>query len=251
MNQQHSHNWRLELMYDGTEYSGWQIQPHAHSIQQVLQQAIHTILREKVTLIGSGRTDAGVHALGQVAHFKTIRPIPLTFFRSLNGMLPKDIRLISVQEAPLTFHAQLSAKAKIYHYHIVTTPIVPPFIRLYVHHHPTPIDLDSFHKAACCFVGTHDFTTFANAASEGSAAKNPIKTIYRLDILPTEHGLRCEFEGNGFLYKMVRNIVGTLLDVGKGKMAVADIDGLFKARDRRKAPRAAPAQGLFLVRVVY
>ena len=247
-----THNFRLELMYDGTLYSGWQIQPHAQSIQQVLQDTIKTVVKEDVTLIGSGRTDAGVHAIGQIAHFKTTKPITLVpFFRSINGILPKDIRLKAIEEVPLDFHAQMSAKAKIYHYHIVLDPIVSPFIRLYVYHHPRPLDRALFEKTAHKFVGTHNFTSFANSATEGSAAKNPIRTIYRLDVIPTEHGLRCEFEGNGFLYKMVRNIVGTLVEVAKGKIPLSQIDHLFKVKDRRQTPKAAPAQGLFLVKVIY
>lgn len=252
MSQSHRHNWRLTLMYDGTLYSGWQIQPHANSIQQVIQNALLTRIKEKVTLIGSGRTDAGVHALGQVAHFKTILPLdPASVLKSLNGLIPSDIRIVSIEEVPLTFHAQLSAKTKIYHYHIVTGPIVPPFIRLYAYHHRQPLDIALFQKAAQCFVGTHDFTTFANSASEGSAANNPVKSIYRLDVVPTDYGLRCEFEGNGFLYKMVRNIVGTLTDIAKGTMSLDHIEALFKAKDRKKAPKAAPACGLFLMQVRY
>ncbi|HXF28756.1 MAG TPA: tRNA pseudouridine(38-40) synthase TruA [Chlamydiales bacterium] len=242
----------LTIAYDGTNYSGWQRQPHLTSIQEVIEKAIQTITREKVPLIGSSRTDAGVHALDQVAHFRTSKEIDTgRLFKALNGLLPPDIRILQIKTGTQDFHAQKNAQAKIYHYHITTKPFVMPSERLYTTHIRKEIDLALLEKAAKKFVGTHDFTSFANKASEGAASKNAVRTIFRIDVVTTKHGFRLEFEGSGFLYKMVRNIVGMLLEVASHKRPFEEIDSLFKAKNRRLAPTAAPAQGLFLVKVVY
>lgn len=247
-----NHTYKLCLIYDGTQYSGWQIQPHSLSIQQIIQNAARLIIREQVNVIGSGRTDAGVHALQQVAHFRSHQQIELTsFLRSMNGLLPKDIRLESATEAPASFHAQRSAIGKEYHYSIALGPIVSPFERLYTCHVPKKIDVELLIQAAALFIGTHDFTSFANSAHQGAAAKNAIRTIRRLEVIKTANGLLLQIEGNGFLYKMVRNIVGTILEVASGKRPIDDIPKIFAAKDRRLAAKAAPACGLFLVKVFY
>lgn len=245
--------YKLTLAYDGTEYSGWQIQPNAPSIQQYLQEALTSFLGgETMTVIGSGRTDAGVHALNQIAHFKTEHDInPNRLLLALNGLLPRDIRIKKVELAPLQFHSQYSAIGKEYHYHLYLERVMDPFRRLYSWHVLRKINLSLLYEAASLFVGTHDFTSFANEPHAGSVAKNPVRTIYRLEICPTDGGLRLEFEGNGFLYKMVRNIVGTLIDVTSHRLTLAEVIAIFEAKDRRRAGRAAPPQGLFLVRVNY
>lgn len=245
-------NYKLIIAYDGTAYSGWQMQPNAISIQELFENALHTLTREKVRLIGSGRTDAGVHARGQVAHFKCSKALDLGYlFCALNGILPIDIRLLHIESAPLTFHAQRSALRKIYHYNLCFEPVVLPFDRLYRYHFRKAVSLDLLQEAARLFVGTHDFTSFANSGDEGACRKNPVRTIYRLDVVKQEQGVRLEFEGNGFLYKMVRNIVGMLLNVASGKRSINEIETLFQAKDRRLAPQSAPAQGLFLMKVFY
>lgn len=242
----------LHLTYDGTNYSGWQIQPNALSIQQLIQEALAVLIREPVSLVGSGRTDAGVHAQDQAAHFTCSTEQDVhKLCRSLNGMLPKDIRCLRICQVALSFHAQKSAIKKEYHYVLCLGPIVPPFQRLYCHHIPYAIDLSLLHEAALLFTGTHDFSSFANSQHHGSAGKNPVRTIYRLDLVEWEYGIRLEFEGNGFLYKMVRNIVGMLIAVAAGKKALSDIPRLFAAKDRRQAPLAAPARGLFLIQAHY
>ncbi len=247
-----SHNYKLTIAYDGTQYKGWQIQPNGLSIQEVIQKAMQIFMRDAVQIIGSGRTDAGVHASGQVAHFKTSREIDLRrFLVSINGLLPHDIRLLKAEEVDMDFHSQYSAIGKIYHYHLYLDKIQMPFRLLYSYHLPTPLDIVLLEKAAAQFLGTHDFTAFANSALQGSAARDPIRTITRLQIVPEEGGLRLEFEGDGFLYKMVRNIVGTLLEVAQKKRPVDDIAEIFASQDRRRAGRAAPPQGLFLVQVHY
>lgn len=247
-----SHNYKLTIAYDGTRYHGWQVQPNGLSIQEILQSKMAIILRQKISLIGSGRTDAGVHAIAQVANFQYPNPLDFRrFLLSINGMIPPDIRVTDICEVPLSFHAQHGAKKKIYHYHIHLGKTHDPFNRLFSTHFPHSINLDLMKAAAQHFVGTHDFTSFSNQSHTGSAAIDPVRTIYRLDIIEEPGGLRLEFEGNGFLYKMVRNIVGSLLDVAIGKIKVESIEHILLAKDRRKACQAAPAEGLFLVEVLY
>lgn len=244
--------YKLIIAYDGTGYSGWQIQPHDKSIQQTLQQSITTILRHHVVLIGSGRTDAGVHAYGQTAHFKHETEIDLyRFHNSLNGIIPHDIRIRSVELAAPDFHAQHNAVGKEYHYHLYLDKVMDPFRRLYCWQIYHTLDRDLLRQAASLFVGTHDFTSFANEAHRGTASKDPIRTLRRLDVIDEEGGVRLEFEGDGFLYKMVRNIVGTLVDVASGKRPIEDIPKIFASTDRRQCSMAAPPQGLFLMRVEY
>lgn len=247
-----SRNYKLHISYDGTNYCGWQVQPNGISIQEVIQEKMAIILRQEVSIIASGRTDAGVHALGQVANFHFHEPIDLyRFHGSINGLLPSDIRINSVTEVPLDFHAQYSPKGKTYHYHLHLDRVQNPFRRLYSLHVRENIDLQALKEAAHFFVGTHDFTSFANEAHLGSASRDPVRTLRRLDVIDQEEGVRLEFEADGFLYKMVRNIVGTLLDIGAGKLAKEDLKMILDAKDRRQAGKAAPPHGLFLVHVDY
>jgi tRNA pseudouridine38-40 synthase len=243
---------KLTIAYDGTQYGGWQNQPNAVSIQTLIEQSLSTILRLPTEIIGSGRTDAGVHALGQAAHFCHSEPIDLSRLRlSLNALLPQDIRIRSVEEVDEDFHARYSAIGKTYHYHLHLDPISDPFRRFYSTHVRHPIDLALLKEAAKQFIGTKDFTSFANEAHEGSASKNAVRTLHRLDVIEEAAGLRLEFEGNGFLYKMVRNIVGTLLDIARGQIPLSNLQSIFDAKDRRLAGRTAPPEGLFLVKVHY
>lgn len=245
------YNYRLQIAYDGTCYAGWQIQPNATTIQELLQDAIKTIIKHPVTLIGSGRTDAGVHASGQVAHFKSDIPFDLhRFLHSLNGILPKDIRVIAGESVPLNFHAQQSAVGKIYEYHLCLDKVQDPFRRLYSWQVHAKCNLQLLNDGARLFSGTHDFTSFANEAHSGSAAFDPVRTIH-IEVLSETGGVCLRFTGNGFLYKMVRNIVGTLIDVARGKLSTSDITQILEAKDRRLASQAAPPHGLFLVKVLY
>lgn len=246
------HNYKLLIAYDGTNYCGWQIQPNGPTIQEILQKSINTLLRSQVQLIGSGRTDAGVHALGQTAHFKCNHSIDLyRFHGSLNALLPRDIRVIEIVPVPLQFHAQYSALRKTYHYHLHLDRVLNPFKRLYSLHVLEKIDTHRLREAAKQFLGTHDFTSFANEAHTGTAAHDAIRTIHRLDVIPQEGGVRLEFEADGFLYKMVRNIVGTLLEVAAFKCDIEEIASIFEAKDRRRAGKAALPHGLFLMHVEY
>lgn len=242
--------YKLTISYDGTNYSGWQVQKNALSIQSVIQKALETFLRAPTFLTGSGRTDSGVHAKGQVAHFESptsFEPKKLLF--SLNGLLPRDIRIKKIEEVPPDFHARYSAKSKIYHYYLLLDPIADPFRLLYRHQVFGSFDKNLLIQGAQKFVGTHDFTSFANVKED--AGTDAIRTLYRLDVVEENGGLRLEFEGNGFLYKMVRNITGTLLDVARGKIEPEAISTILQARDRTKAGPAAPAHGLFLMQVNY
>jgi len=245
--------YKLTLATDGTHYNGWQIQSNAPSVQQHLQEALTTFLGgEYAPLIGSGRTDAGVHALNQIAHFKTERSVDLNRLKlAFNGLLPRDIRVNKVEIASPQFHSRYSAIGKEYHYYLNLERVMDPFRRLYSWHLLRKLDIPLLHEAASLFIGTHDFTSFANEQHRGSVARNPVRTIYRLDIVPSENELCLKFEGNGFLYKMVRNIVGTLVDVASMKLSLADVVSIFEAKDRKRASKAAPAHGLFLVRVDY
>ncbi len=246
------HKYKLTIAYDGTLFSGWQVQPDTTTIQDLLQDKLKIILREPVSITGAGRTDAGVHALGQVAHFKTSTPLDLWVFRaSMNGLLPKEIRILEVEKVPLDFHARYSATKKIYHYHLNLHPVQDPFQRLYSWNITNLLNLDNLNKAIQHLLGTHDFTSFANESSKGAASKNPVRTIDRIDIIPERTGIRLEFEGKSFLYKMVRNLTGILVEVAKGKRSPSEVAQILEAKDRRQAGRAAPAKGLFLIKVDY
>lgn len=244
--------YKMTLSYDGTQYGGWQVQPNTLSIQSLVEKALSIALRTPTKAYGSGRTDAGVHALGQTAHFTVSNSVDtLRLLGSLNGLLPQDIRVKSLEEVPLSFHARYSAKGKIYHYHLHLEQVEDPFKRLYTTLIRYPLDRALLKQACQLLIGTHDFTSFANEAHSGSAAKNPIRSLRRLDVIEEEGGIRLEFEADGFLYKMVRNITGTLLDVGRGKISPSTIVDILTAKDRKKSSAAASPQGLFLVTVLY
>ena len=180
--------YKMEIAYDGTHYGGWQVQPNSTSIQTLIQNALEVVLRKPVMATGSGRTDAGVHALAQVAHFTTGEEVDTyRLLLSLNALLPHDIRIKSLKPASDDFHARYSAIGKIYHYHLHLDRIMSPFKRLYCHQVFDKIDLDLLKQAARFFLGTHDFTSFANEAHKGSAAINAVRTLKRLDIIDEQH----------------------------------------------------------------
>ena len=244
--------YKLIIGYDGTAYCGWQVQPNGTSIQSLVQKALETVLRHATTCTGSGRTDAGVHARGQVAHFDTPLQIDLSRLRlGLNALLPPDIRIFEITPVSDSFHARYSARSKIYHYHLHLDPISSPFTRLYRHQVYGPCDLTKIKQAIPLFLGEKDFFSFANQGSRGTASRTSIRTLSRLDLILQKGGARLEFEADGFLYKMVRNITGALLDVGAGKLPPEKIPSIFGMRDRRHPHSAAPPQGLFLVQVHY
>jgi len=255
-------NIRLLIAYDGTDFHGWQRQPNVPTIQACLESVIEKLVAERVTLYGSGRTDAGVHALNQVANFKTAGNIPqANFLKALNNLLPTTIRVRKVEEVEESFHARYDARAKIYRYRISLAPIASPFTARYIHHHPYPLDPKAMAAGARYLKGEHDFSSFAGSAGEvhkpsshhpGDQGNN-LRTLFASRILwrPRTSTLVYEARGNGFLHHMVRNIVGTLIEVGRGKLAPQDILEILSARDRTRAGPTAPASGLCLMKVEY
>lgn len=245
--------YKLTLAYDGTRFGGWQIQPNALSIQQIVQDAIRMILRDKnIIVIGSGRTDAGVHAKAQIAHFKSENIVDLSRIQySLNGVLPRDIRVKNIERVPFDFHARYSAIAKEYHYHLYLDSVMDPFRRLYCWHVFKQCDVFLLKDATHLFVGSHDFTSFANERHDEKPSINNVRTLYKCAVCEEDGGVRLELRGNGFLYKMVRNIVGTLVDVASSRLSHNDVIKLFEAKDRKKASMTAPPEGLFLMNVEY
>lgn len=241
--------YKLRMSYEGTHYVGWQIQPNGPSIQGTLQKGLALLLKEELSVIGSGRTDAGVHALGQVAHFESEKFFdPDSLCKKLNGLLPHDIRIKELKPTSTTFHARFSSLRKHYHYHLWDETTIDPFYRLYRHHLRTKIDRALLSEALSYFVGTHDFATFANVNSQ---VQSTIRTLYSIQLIPQEGGFRIEFIGEGFLYKMVRNIMGAALSIASGKSSLHELPRLFAVRNRQAIGIPAPACGLFLAAVDY
>ena len=248
-------NLKLTLSYDGTDFSGWQVQPDAPTIQGTLASAIGRLTGENVLPQGSGRTDAGVHALAQVATFPTACSIPAeNFTKALNDILPASIRILDVAEMPGEFHARKSARAKTYRYRIYRESICPPFQARYVWHFPYPLDEAEMSKSAGLVEGERDFTSFAavdpERGAENSEASN-VRSIFSSVFERQGEELIYTVRGSGFLHHMVRNLVGTFILVGKGTLRPTDIRRILEARDRSAAGATAPASGLFLVNVEY
>ena len=242
---------KLILAYDGTDFVGWQRQAAGVSVQGLLEDALSRIEGEPVTVHGAGRTDAGVHALGQVASTSLTVPIdPATLTRALNAVLPPDVRVLSVEEAPAAFHARFSATGKIYEYRIVDGPLLSPFLRRYVWHVVQRLDLDAVRAASMALRGTHDFAAFQGS---GASVASTERTIHRIEweAGSADRPLVMHIEGDGFLRHMVRNLAGTLVEIGLGRRSVADIAAIRDSRDRSRAGPTAPPCGLFLVRVLY
>lgn len=243
---------KLTLQYDGTNYVGWQRQDSGMSIQMLLEDAIAPIERSRVTVHGAGRTDAGVHALAQVASVTLAASIdPVTLARALNAELPRDVRVLAVEDAAPGFHARFSATGKVYEYRIVNAPIVSPFIQRYVWHVAPPLDIDVMRAASGALVGTHDFAAFQGAGSAVASSERTVRTIRWQDGGGYDLPLVMRIDGNGFLRHMVRNVIGTLVEIGIGRWPMSRAAEILASRDRTQAGPTAPAQGLFLVRVDY
>jgi tRNA pseudouridine38-40 synthase len=243
---------RITLSYDGTEYHGWQVQPGLRTIQGTLQAALTQIEGVPVHLDGSGRTDAGVHALAQVAAFTMINPIPvLNLRRAMNRLLPADIRLLDCVETSPDFHPRFDAVAKTYEYRMFRGEICPPFERRYVHHYPYPMNEAGLIEMAPILEGTHDFGSFAAADERDSAERSTVRTIFLSRATREAGRMIYRVRGNGFLKHMVRNMVGTLIECARGNLdSEALRDRLRRASSYRAGP-TAPARGLFLVAVEY
>jgi tRNA pseudouridine38-40 synthase len=241
---------KLTVAYDGAAYAGWQLQPHGVTVQQRLEEALAKIAGRCVRVHGSGRTDAGVHARAQVAHcaFATAHSTAV-LRRALNAHLPEDIRVTRVDEAGRKFHARFSAKAKEYRYRIDCAAVADPFTRAYAWHHPQPLNLAAMRKAARLLRGRHDFA--ALSANPMREVQTTVRTISRLTVRRDGQWVTIAVRADGFLYKMVRTIVGALVKIGEGKMTAAQLRELVRGRRRVARIETAPAHGLFLWRVYY
>ncbi|HVO63059.1 MAG TPA: tRNA pseudouridine(38-40) synthase TruA [Terriglobales bacterium] len=248
-------NLKLVLSYDGTDFSGWQVQPGAATIQGTLATAIGRLTGENVLPQGSGRTDAGVHALGQVASFCVASPIPVeNLIVALNDILPASIRVLEATEVAADFHARKSARAKTYRYRIFRGDICSPFLARYAWPYPYPLEEDSMREAAKCLVGEHDFTSFVAVDPERGREATELsntRTIFSSSWERTAEEFVYTVRGNGFLHHMVRNLVGTFILIGKGTLKARELPRILEARNRAAAGATAPAAGLYLVSVEY
>jgi len=243
-------NIKLVIEYDGTNYHGWQTQPQSPTIQEVIEEKIEIMTRQRVHLAGSGRTDAGVHALGQVACFQTSSSIPVEgLWLGLNSLLPVDITIQSAEEVDPSFHPQFAAKRKTYRYLIFNRQAPSAIYRRYSWHLPNPLDMEGMQRASQILLGRHDFSSFQGAHPD---TQDPVREIFQAEWSRKEPAfLSFLIEADGFLKNMVRNIVGTLVEVGKGKISAGEFERILAARDRKQAGMTAPAQGLFLLEVKY
>ena len=243
-------NIKLTIEYDGKEFNGWQKQPNKLNIQGTIEQAIKTITGEEVELNASGRTDAGVHALGQVANFKTNSNIPIEKIAiAINSNLKKSIRIIKAEEVDERFHSRLSCKKKTYRYVINNSDIPSAIYRNLETHIPQKLDVEKMKQAAKYFEGEHDFKAFK---ASGTSSKSSVRTIYKAEVFSMPNNrIYIELTGNGFLYNMVRIIAGTLVDVGTGKILPEDIEKIIESKDRSLAGKTLQPNGLYLVEVNY
>jgi tRNA pseudouridine38-40 synthase len=256
-------NIKLTIAYDGSEFHGWQLQPGVPTIQGALIDAANKITQERILIHGASRTDAGVHALGQVAHFKTQSALSaLEFQRALNALLPPAIRIVAAEEMGSEFHARWLAQGKTYRYRIYRGRVLPPFEYRRALHYPWPLDEAAMAEAARLFEGEHDFTSFAasSGSEEDDKDRNMIRVIHSSEIVresasptggPDREEISYVVRGKSFLRYMVRKIVGTLIEVGKGRLAPADIPQLFELRDRSRSGPTVPPEGLYLVSIEF
>src|SRR5579864_6609198 len=245
---------KLTIAYDGTDFHGWQIQTNKPTIQGEIVNVLRRLTQENVQLHGAGRTDAGVHALGQVGSFRTLSTLSAAEFqRALNALLPPTIRIVASEEVGPDFNARWSARGKTYRYRLYRGKVVPPMLWRYVLHYPFPLDEDAMRMAASRFVGPHDFASFAasTGSEEDDKERSTEREIYSTELArtPDDEELVFTVKGRSFLRYMVRKMVGTLLDVGRGKLQPSDINRLFELKDRSKSGPTVPPQGLCMVSV--
>jgi tRNA pseudouridine38-40 synthase len=238
------------ISYDGSGFSGYQVQPNKRTVQSQIESVLAKIHKGSVVKIAaSGRTDAGVHAKGQVIHFDSALSLPEDKWElALNSMLPEDISVLSVEKADSAFHVRFDASGKEYRYFLYQSPKRDPFQRNYAYHYPYPLNLAVMRKACTFLLGTHDFSSFCSARTE---VEDKVRTIETIEISQDGDRISFRFIGNGFLYNMVRILVGTLIEVGSGKRQPEERVGILEKRDRRYAGKTAPGQGLYLWKVFY
>ena len=244
-------NLMLTLAFDGADFHGWQHQPNLRTVQDILEQALRRTVRHQIVLVGCSRTDAGVHAAGYVANFFTTSPAPnINIARSVGARLPKDMTLLHLAEVPLTFHATRSAVTKLYRYRIHNTPSRPceHLAQRFVYHFWQRLDLEAMRQAAEAWVGEHDFTSFASA---GNDRQSNVRTIRRIELYRDDQEIRMDIEGEGFLYKQVRNMMGTLVEIGRGHWKPERAKQILAGKNRSLAGPTAPARGLCLQWVRY
>ena len=248
-------NFKLTVQYDGTDFHGWQVQAGERTVQGELTRVLSLLEGKDVFVCGSGRTDAGVHAEGQVANVKIERAFTPDKLRSaINGNLEKDLRVMAVEEVGDSFHARFSAKGKTYRYRLVNAPVISPFLVRYSAHETRPVDLTSMQQAAELFVGKHDWTAFSAAQSD---SEDRVRTVTEFSVSETADGcpggrmIEFKVSGDGFLRYMVRSLVGTLLEVGRSERDFDTIRAALETRDRKLAGATAPAHGLTLLKVFY
>lgn len=242
-------NIKLTIEYDGKDYNGWQKQPNHLNIQGEIERAIYEVTRQEVELIGSGRTDAGVHAFEQVANFKINSDFPIEkMATAINSQLKASIRILKAEEVPLEFHSRYHCHQKTYGYFIDNSEQGTAIYRNITYHISKPLNVDEMQKAANYLVGEHDFSSFK---SSGTSSKSSVRTIYDAQIVKEQQRVAIMLTGNGFLYNMVRIISGTLLEVGLGNIKPEEVKNILEAKDRQKAGKTLPAKGLFLIKVLY
>jgi len=243
-------NIKLTIAYDGTGYFGWQRQPDQPTIQGTIEEKIGLMVGAPVTLIGSGRTDAGVHAFNQVANFRASTSLtPPVFFKGLNSLLPESISIKQAEYAPIDFHARYDAKSKVYEYRIYNENLGFPFLRHYAWHISRSLDTKPMRECLEIITGTHDFSAFCSA---GDGQSNAVRTMLRAALSTREGNLLvCDFEANGFLRHMVRNIMGAIAKAGLREISVEEFQGILASRDRQQAEAKAPPGGLYLTDVRY
>ncbi|MGV8982785.1 tRNA pseudouridine(38-40) synthase TruA [Clostridium sp.] len=242
-------NIKIIIEYDGTNYAGWQRQKNIMTIQEKVETAIEAITGEKTQITGASRTDAGVHAKGYVGNFYTDSKISVEKFTgAINSKLPLDIVVLHSFEMPCEFHSRYNSTGKLYSYTILNRYESVAVGRNYIYHHKVILDIDAMKEAAEYFMGTHDFSAFKNL---GSSVKTSVRTIFRLDIIRNEDVIKIYIAADGFLYNMVRIIVGALIRVGEGKIKPNEIENIIKLKERARAGKSAPAGGLCLEEVFY
>ncbi len=239
----------MTVSYDGKDFAGWQVQPRQRTVQGSIEDALSKLMKQPVSIHGSGRTDAGVHALGQVFHFNAVTTIPPErMTKAVNTYLPKDIAIVDAALAEPDFHARFDAHEKTYQYRILNTRTRSPLRHHYTWHVTEPLDIDAMESALNVLIGTHDFAGFA---ASGGSQKTTVRSLSRAVVWKHDDEIRLEFTADGFLYHMVRNLAGTLMEIGTGHREASGMSKILQARDRSAAGITAPPQGLYLMSVKY